>query len=120
MTEQSSVAEPADIDRIISSLKHILVHDLNNVGLQIEDIEPDASLEQDLKIDFVALIRADRRHRIALRIFLSGRGLGNGFFRQSQSPSRRHCEASRGQELMQRRVAHSSPPTATDDRGRRA
>ena len=48
MTEQSSVAEPADIDRIISSLKHILVHDLN-VGLQIEDIGPDASLEQDLK-----------------------------------------------------------------------
>jgi acyl carrier protein len=55
MTEQSSVAEPSDIDRIISSLKHILVHDLN-VGLQIEDIGPDASLEQDLKIDSVALI----------------------------------------------------------------
>ena len=36
MTEQSSVAEPTDVDRIISSLKHILVHDLN-VGLQIED-----------------------------------------------------------------------------------
>jgi acyl carrier protein len=55
MTEQSSVAEPADIDRIVSSLKHILVHDLN-VGLKIEDIGPDASLEQDLKIDFVALV----------------------------------------------------------------
>ena len=55
MTEQSSVAEPADIDRIISSLKHILVNDLN-VGLQIEDIGPDASFEQDLKIDSVALV----------------------------------------------------------------
>ena len=55
MTEQSSVAEPADIDRIISSLKQILVHDLN-VGVPIEDIEPDASLEQDLKIDSVALV----------------------------------------------------------------
>jgi acyl carrier protein len=56
MTEQnSSVAEPADIDRIISSLKQILVQDLN-VALQLEDIGPDASLEQDLKIDSVALV----------------------------------------------------------------
>jgi acyl carrier protein len=56
MTDQkSSVAEPADIDRIISSLKQILVDDLN-IGLRIEEIEPDASLEQDLKIDSVAMV----------------------------------------------------------------
>jgi hypothetical protein len=47
---------------IISSLKHILVHDLCRP--QIEDIGPDASLDQDLKIDSVALV-ADRRHRSA-------------------------------------------------------
>jgi acyl carrier protein len=56
MTDQkSTLAAPADIDRIISSLKRILVHDLN-VGLPIEDIEPDASLEQDLKIDSVGMV----------------------------------------------------------------
>ncbi len=52
---KSSVAEPADVERIISSLKQILVHDLN-VGLPLEDIGPDASLEQDLKIDSVAMV----------------------------------------------------------------
>ena len=56
MEQKSSAAEPAsDVDRIISSLKQILVHDLN-VGLKVEDIEPDASLEQDLKIDSVAMV----------------------------------------------------------------
>lgn len=56
MEHQSSVAEPtSDVDRIISSLKQILVHDLN-VGLPVEGIEPDASLEQDLKVDSVALV----------------------------------------------------------------
>ena len=54
--QSSSLAERApDVDQIISSLKQILVHDLN-MGLRIEDIEPDASLEQDLKIDSVALV----------------------------------------------------------------
>lgn len=52
---QSDFAEPADVDRIISSLKQILVHDLN-VGLQIDEIDPDASLEQDLKIDSVSMV----------------------------------------------------------------
>lgn len=56
MEQKGSVAEPAsDVDQIVSSLKRILVHDLN-LGLKIEDIEPDASLEQDLKIDSVALV----------------------------------------------------------------
>ena len=55
MDQKSSVAESADIDRIISSLKQILVEDLN-IGLQIEGIGPDASLEQDLKIDSVAMV----------------------------------------------------------------
>jgi acyl carrier protein len=55
MMDQTSVAEPTDTDRIISSLKQILVRDLN-VGLQIERIDPDASLEQDLKIDSVAMV----------------------------------------------------------------
>jgi acyl carrier protein len=52
---KSNVAEPADVDRIISSLKQILVQDLN-VGLEIDQIKPDASLEQDLKIDSVAMV----------------------------------------------------------------
>ena len=56
MEQKSSVAEPTpDVDQILSSLKQILVHDLN-VGLEIDDIDPDASLEQDLKIDSVALV----------------------------------------------------------------
>jgi acyl carrier protein len=55
MTEQSSLAEPIDIDSIISTLKQILVHDLN-VGVPIERIAPDAALEQDLKIDSVAMV----------------------------------------------------------------
>jgi len=56
MEQRSSVAEATSgDDQILSSLKQILVHDLN-VGLQIEDIDPDASLEQDLKIDSVALV----------------------------------------------------------------
>jgi len=56
MEQKSSVAEPtSDVDQIISSLKQILVHDLN-VALEIEDIEPNASLEQDLKIDSVAMV----------------------------------------------------------------
>ena len=55
MTDHSSVAEPADIERIIASLKQILGHDLN-VGLQIEEIGPDASFEQDLKIDSVGMV----------------------------------------------------------------
>ena len=49
------VAETADVDRIISSLKEILAHDLN-VGLKIDQIDPDASLEQDLKLDSVAMV----------------------------------------------------------------
>jgi acyl carrier protein len=52
---KSSAAEPADIERIISSLKQILVNDLN-VGVPIENIGPDASLEQDLKIDSVGMV----------------------------------------------------------------
>ena len=52
---KSNVAEPANVDRIISSLKQILVHDLN-VGLKIDEIDPDASLEQDLKIDSVTMV----------------------------------------------------------------
>lgn len=50
-----SAADPADLDRIISSLKGILVRDLN-VGVRSEDIDPEASLEQDLKIDSVAMV----------------------------------------------------------------
>jgi acyl carrier protein len=50
-----NVAEPANVERIISSLKEILVHDLN-VGLKIDEIDPDASLEQDLKIDSVTMV----------------------------------------------------------------
>jgi acyl carrier protein len=57
MEQKSSVAEPtSDVDQIISSLKQILVHDLN-VALEIEDIEPGRlRLEQDLKIDSVAMV----------------------------------------------------------------
>jgi len=56
MTDQkNSVAGLVDIEPIISALKQILVHDLN-VGLRIEQIEPDASLEQDLKVDSVAMV----------------------------------------------------------------
>ena len=51
----NSVAEAADVDRIISSLKEILAHDLN-IGLKIDQIDPDASLELDLKIDSVAMV----------------------------------------------------------------
>jgi acyl carrier protein len=54
-TPKSSVAEPADVDRIISSLKQILVQDLN-VGLKADEIDPDASLEEDLKIDSVRMV----------------------------------------------------------------
>ena len=52
---KSKVAEPANVDRIISSLKQVLVHDLN-VGLKIDEIDPDASLEHDLKIDSVTMV----------------------------------------------------------------
>lgn len=56
MTEHKTrVAEPASLDQIISLLKQILVADLN-IGVPLEAIEPDASLEQDLKIDSVALV----------------------------------------------------------------
>src|SRR5262245_59399482 len=51
----SNVAEAADVDRIISSLKEILAHDLN-IGLETDQIDPDASLEADLKIDSVAMV----------------------------------------------------------------
>jgi acyl carrier protein len=51
----NSVAETADVDRIISSLKEILAGDLN-IGLKIDEIDPDASLELDLKIDSVAMV----------------------------------------------------------------
>jgi len=50
-----SDAMSTDIDRIISSLKEILAHDLD-VGLELEEIDPDASLKQDLKIDSVAMV----------------------------------------------------------------
>lgn len=51
----SSAAEPAGIDSIISSLKQILVQDLD-VALDVDEIDPDASLEHDLKIDSVAMV----------------------------------------------------------------
>jgi acyl carrier protein len=51
----SSVAQPADIDRIISSLKQILAHDLD-IGLELDVIDPDVSLARELKIDSVAMI----------------------------------------------------------------
>lgn len=51
----SNAAEPADIDSIISSLKQILVQDLD-VALDVDEIDPDASLEHDLKIDSVAMV----------------------------------------------------------------
>jgi acyl carrier protein len=52
---KKNVADPANVDRIISSLKQILVRDLN-VGLKIEEIDADASLEHDLKIDSVTMV----------------------------------------------------------------
>jgi acyl carrier protein len=52
---RSNVASPADADRIIAALKQILAHELN-VGLSIDQIDADASLEQDLKIDSVAMV----------------------------------------------------------------
>jgi acyl carrier protein len=51
----SNAAAPVNVDRIISSLKQILVHDLN-VGLKVDEIDPNASLEQDLKIDSVTMV----------------------------------------------------------------
>lgn len=51
----SDSAEPADVDRIVSSLKQILVHDLN-VPLETDEIDLDASLQHDLKIDSVAMV----------------------------------------------------------------
>lgn len=52
---KNTAAEHADVDRIISSLKEILAHDLN-IGLKLDEIDPDASLEADLKIDSVAMV----------------------------------------------------------------
>jgi len=52
---KSNVADAADVDDIIAALKQILVRDLN-VGLPIEGIDANASLEQDLKIDSVAMV----------------------------------------------------------------
>jgi acyl carrier protein len=52
---RSNVDSGAGVDRIIATLKHILAHELN-VGLSIDQIDADASLEQDLKIDSVAMV----------------------------------------------------------------
>ncbi|HUO66625.1 MAG TPA: acyl carrier protein [Gammaproteobacteria bacterium] len=45
----------ADVDRIIAALKQILSEELD-VGLPIDQIDSEASLERDLKIDSVAMI----------------------------------------------------------------
>ena len=52
---RSNVESRAGVDRIIAALKQILAHELN-VGLSIDQIDADASLEQDLKIDSVAMV----------------------------------------------------------------
>ncbi len=52
---RSNVESRAGVDRIIAALKQILAHELN-VGLSIDQIDADASLEEDLKIDSVAMV----------------------------------------------------------------
>ena len=53
--EPSDAGSSAESEAIIAVLKEIISDDLN-VGVPIDEIDPDASLEHDLKIDSVAMV----------------------------------------------------------------